>query len=104
MKGRTSLTQSEKIVAFKKLLRDSDTRINKLKWQLAIEQEGLCGMCREPLDETLVLDHDHNHCEKCKQKWCGSVDAVRCVAHGECNLIEGFMRKVGPESDLIPSF
>jgi hypothetical protein len=53
----------------------------KQKQQMYKNQNGLCGYCELPgtFDE-LFVDHDHN------------TNINRCLAHSQCNLIEGLVK------------
>lgn len=52
-------------------------------------QNGLCALCRKPVEfEKATLDHDHNCCSSKAKQSCGNCD--RGVLHNSCNAILGF--------------
>lgn len=51
-------------------------------------QEGKCLVCNVDLDETFVIDHDHNCCPGAQS--CG--DCNRGLLHKRCNLLLGIVK------------
>lgn len=52
-------------------------------------QNGLCALCRNPLDyEETVVDHDHKCCNMPVRDACGNCD--RGGLHAMCNSLLGF--------------
>ena len=58
--------------------------------QMIYQQQGLCALCKEPLDlekRNPPVDHDHKCCDG--KKSCGK--CIRGIVHQGCNVFLGFV-------------
>lgn len=57
--------------------------------ELEAQQEGLCPICKNPLDASAAVDHDHSHCPG----QFGCAVCVRGLLHRGCNVMLGIVNE-----------